>query len=223
MNQIIEHKPVVFEGYTGTKLIYFIRHGETELNKKGIVQGRGINASLNETGFRQANEFYQAYKDVAFDRVYTSTLLRTHQTVQQFIDKNIPWEQLSGLDEMAWGEYEGRESTEETRAAFREMMKHWTESHLDFKFKGAETPLEVQKRQIQALNHILGQPGDETLLVCMHGRALRLILCTMMQTPLCEMDNYPHQNVVLYKVEFRNGHFNLLEANGISHLSEPVL
>lgn len=221
--KFIEHKPVVFEHYPGTKILYIIRHGETELNKKGIVQGRGINASLNETGIGQADEFYQTYKDVPFDRLYTSTLQRTHQTVQQFIDSGIHWKQLSGLDEMAWGEYEGRESTEETRSAFRTMMKNWTDSYLDFKFEGAESPLEVQVRQADALKDILSQPDDETILICMHGRALRLILCTMMQTPLSEMDNYPHQNVVLYKVEYRNGRFSLLEANSVTHLSNPVL
>lgn len=214
--------PVSFEKYPGEKTMYIIRHGETELNKQGIVQGRGINASLNETGFRQAGEFFRMYHDVPFDRIYTSTLLRTHQTVQQFIDTGLPWEQLPGLDELAWGEYEGRESTEETRAAFRTMMKNWTDGQLDFKPKGGESPLEVQQRQIKALDHILGASG-ETILICMHGRALRLILSTMMQTPLREMDNYPHQNVVLYKVGFAQGRFSILEANNIKHLSKPLI
>ncbi|MBE7179132.1 MAG: histidine phosphatase family protein, partial [Mucilaginibacter polytrichastri] len=86
---LIPHTPVTFPHYPGRKTLYIIRHGETELNKKGIVQGRGINASLNETGKRQAREFFEAYQDVPFDRIYTSTLQRTHQTVQHFIDKGL--------------------------------------------------------------------------------------------------------------------------------------
>ena len=30
------------------KEIYIIRHGETDFNKQGIVQGRGVNSDLNE-------------------------------------------------------------------------------------------------------------------------------------------------------------------------------
>src|SRR5690606_41217146 len=68
------------------------------LNLKGIVQGRGIDSPLNETGKKQAEAFYAHYRDVAFDKIYTSTLLRTHQTVAPFA--GLPSEQLGGLDEI---------------------------------------------------------------------------------------------------------------------------
>ncbi|MDO8991677.1 MAG: histidine phosphatase family protein, partial [Daejeonella sp.] len=95
------------------KTIYIIRHGETDLNKLGIVQGRGMDSSLNEKGLEQAEAFYQAYKQIPFDKIYTSSLKRTHQTVQKFIDSKIPWVQYPGLDELGWGIHEGKESTEE--------------------------------------------------------------------------------------------------------------
>ena len=69
-----------------------IRHGETEYNRQGIVQGSGIDADLNETGRNQAEAFYQKYKDIPFDKVYTSALVRTHQTVEKFIEAGIPHE-----------------------------------------------------------------------------------------------------------------------------------
>ena len=34
--------------------LFLVRHGETEYNKKGMMQGRGIDASLNDTGHLQA-------------------------------------------------------------------------------------------------------------------------------------------------------------------------
>jgi probable phosphoglycerate mutase len=67
------------------KEIYLIRHGETEYNKKGIVQGSGIDADLNETGRNQAEAFHRKYGDVAFQKVYTSALVRTHQTVENLM------------------------------------------------------------------------------------------------------------------------------------------
>ena len=40
------------------KHIYLVRHGQTDFNLKGIVQGSGVDASINETGLKQAQAFY---------------------------------------------------------------------------------------------------------------------------------------------------------------------
>ena len=61
------------------KDIYLIRHGETEYNRKGVVQGSGIDADLNELGQKQAEAFFAHYQDLPIDKIYTSALKRTHQ------------------------------------------------------------------------------------------------------------------------------------------------
>ena len=43
------------------KDIYLIRHGETDYNRLGVVQGSGIDADLNELGQRQAKAFFDHY------------------------------------------------------------------------------------------------------------------------------------------------------------------
>ncbi|HYG15236.1 MAG TPA: histidine phosphatase family protein, partial [Bacteroidia bacterium] len=40
------------------KTIYLVRHGETEFNRMGIVQGSGVDSELNETGRKQADLFF---------------------------------------------------------------------------------------------------------------------------------------------------------------------
>ena len=57
------------------KELYIIRHGETELNRLGIVQGRGINSDLNDTGRAQAEAFYQYYKETKFDALSEPLIL----------------------------------------------------------------------------------------------------------------------------------------------------
>jgi len=70
--------------------IYLVRHGQTDFNLKGVVQGSGIDAPINKTGRSQAAAFFEAYKDVEFDQIYHTSLIRTRQSIQQFVDRGIP-------------------------------------------------------------------------------------------------------------------------------------
>jgi len=205
-------------GGKGPKTLYIIRHGETDLNKNGIVQGRGMDTDLNKVGLKQSEAFYRAYKHIPFDKIYTSTLKRTHQTVQKFIDNGIPWVQYSGLDELAWGIYEGRESTEDIRTAFRDILWGWKNGELHLKFDRGESPLEVKERQLEVLEKIIESNNDQNILICMHGRALRLFLCTLTGSPLSEMDNFPHENTTLYKIQYNGDKFHIIDFNNTDHL-----
>jgi broad specificity phosphatase PhoE len=64
------------------KSIYLIRHGETDFNRRGVVQGSGVDSLLNEWGEAQAAAFFNAYQHVPFDKIYTSDLKRTHQVIR---------------------------------------------------------------------------------------------------------------------------------------------
>lgn len=200
------------------KTLYIIRHGETDLNKRGIVQGRGMDTDLNELGLKQAKAFYRAYRHIPFDKVYTSTLKRTHQTVQHFIDSGIPWVQYPGLDELAWGIYEGREATHETKTEYRKITRLWTKGHLHEKFESGESPLEVKERQLIVLEKLIEKNEDRNLLICMHGRAMRLFLCLLTHLPLTEMETFPHSNTTLYKVKYDGKGFSIIDFNNTDHL-----
>jgi broad specificity phosphatase PhoE len=204
------------------KRIYIIRHGETDLNKNGIVQGRGIDSDLNDTGISQGVAFFNYYKGIEFDKIYTSTLKRTHQTVAKFMEKGTAWQQMSGLDELAWGKYEGQKSTPELREAFKGLIHAWANGHYDVKTDGGESPNEVYIRQAKAIEEILKQKEEKTILVCMHGRAMRLLMCLLMQKSLNNMDDYPHQNTSLYIVdyEYDSNLFHLNTFNSLEHLHQ---
>jgi broad specificity phosphatase PhoE len=201
------------------KTLYIVRHGQTEFNRQGIVQGRGLNTDLNDEGRKQAGQFFNAYKDVPFDKIYISELKRTQQSIQQFIDLGIPFEKLAGLDELAWGALEGTESTPENRIAFLNLIRDWVAGKLDSKFEGGESPNEVLVRQKEALEVIMSHPEEETVLICMHGRAMRLFLCLLTDRPLTEMEGFPHQNLILYKVAYDGDKFEIIDANNALHLT----
>jgi phosphoserine phosphatase len=202
------------------KELYIIRHGETDYNKLGIVQGRGVNTDLNELGREQGKAFYQYYKHVPFDKVYTSALKRTHQTVKEFIEEEcIPWEQLPGLDELSFGIWEGNENKEDWRNAFREMRNYWESGQCDLSFEKGESPNQVSRRLQEALDVILSRPDEKRVLICMHGRSLLILLCMLSQSPVSCMSNFSHSNTCLYRVSYCNGRFSIDEANDIRHLT----
>jgi broad specificity phosphatase PhoE len=201
-----------------TKTLYIVRHGQTDLNKRGIIQGRGMNTNLNDEGRRQAGLFFDDYRSVPFDKIYISELKRTQQSVQSFIDKGIPFEKLPGLDELGWGIHEGQPATPENKAEFLQIMRDWLDGNLDVKFEGGESPNEVKARQLDALKVIMSHPEEETVLICMHGRAMRLLLCLLTEKPLTEMDTFPHQNLVLYKVTHDGDKYKIVDFNNADHL-----
>ncbi|MFM6953991.1 MAG: histidine phosphatase family protein [Sphingobacteriaceae bacterium] len=199
------------------KTFYIIRHGETDLNSQGIIQGRGMNTDLNEKGKAQAAAFFNTYQHIPFDVVYTSTLKRTHQTVARFIEKDISWKQHAGLDELAWGIYEGKPS-EVTKPAFLSLTSAWLAGAVHEKFEGGESPLEVQERQLVVLEELKQLPDVSNVLICMHGRALRIFLCLLSDLELSKMDSFPHSNTTLYKVYFTGKNFEIQEYNNTQHL-----
>ncbi len=204
------------------KIFYFIRHGQTDLNLRGIVQGRGVNSPLNENGQRQAQAFYESYKDIKFDKVYTSTLLRTHQTVTPFLEQGIAWEQLEGLDEISWGIYEGREQNPAIMSGFEKVVGAWRKGDLDLNIEDGESPNQVVERQRQAIDHMLRQPEEDTVLVCLHGRALRILMCVLTDVDVRLMDDFPHTNTALYVVKYQSNQFSIIDYYNIKHLEGIV-
>ncbi|MFD2557001.1 histidine phosphatase family protein [Sphingobacterium tabacisoli] len=200
------------------KSFYFIRHGQTDLNLKGIVQGRGVDSPLNANGLQQAEAFYDAYKDVDFDKIYTSTLLRTHQTVEPFSAKNISVEQLEGLDEISWGIYEGQEQNETIMSGFEALVQAWRNDELDVRVENGESPNELVVRQRHAIDYMLTKTDEKKILVCMHGRALRIMLCHLTNVPVRQMDDFPHTNTALYIVDYEDGVFSISDYYNTEHL-----
>lgn len=60
-------------------MIYVIRHGQTDLNKEGRLQGR-LGFPLNEEGIKQAEILRDQLKHIQFDIVFSSPQERAVQT-----------------------------------------------------------------------------------------------------------------------------------------------
>lgn len=200
------------------KKIYLVRHGQTDFNLKGVVQGSGIDAPINDTGIAQANAFFKVYEKVPFDQIYHTGLIRTKQSIQNFINLGIPSTALVDLNEISWGSYEGTPMTPEEGEYYKHMLHQWRLGNLDYAIAGGESPNTVAKRMRSGIKTILEGPGD-TILVCMHGRAMRIFLSVILNFDLRYMDNFEHQNLCLYLLEqLEDGTFVVRKNNSQEHL-----
>ncbi len=190
------------------KNIYLIRHGQTDYNKKKIVQGGGIDSELNVVGVQQALMFYDKYKKIPFTKVFTSALQRTVQSVQAFINDGISHTKLTGLNEINWGNREGSVINQEENAYYLNLIQQWEAGNYQLAIEGGESPIEVQERLKLALQTIEHDPS-ENILVCMHGRAMRILLCTMFRYDLSKMETFKHQNLCLYKLIYTGSMYRL--------------
>ena len=216
---------VVFKSYKiqkklNTKKIYLIRHGETDYNRQRIVQGSGVDSDLNDLGRAQATAFYQQYKDVPFDIVYTSKLKRTIQSVQSFLGKGLKHESYAGLNEINWGKKEGKRVVPEEDAAYYELLQKWKDGQVEVPIDGGESPVQVMERQKPVLELILSRSEEKNILICMHGRAMRIFLCIMMNYPIKEMDRFEHSNLCLYEVSYTGSLFTIDKFCDVEHLQE---
>ncbi|MEZ5026767.1 MAG: histidine phosphatase family protein [Chitinophagales bacterium] len=200
------------------KNIYIIRHGQTDFNVKQVVQGRGINSDLNDTGIQQAKLFFEAHKEINFDVVYTSSLKRTWQTVDAFISKKIPHIATKNLDEIDWGIFEGVEHHPTLQETYYNIINEWKNGNLSIKIEGGESAQDLADR-LQPFVNELFNTKYENILVCTHGRTLRVLMCLMLNKSVSKMDDYEHQNTGLYHLQLKDGIFSIVKENDIEHLS----
>jgi broad specificity phosphatase PhoE len=201
-----------------SKKVYLVRHGQTDYNLKNIVQGSGVDTDLNDLGRQQANLFYETYKDISFDRVYTSGLKRTHQSVQKFLERGIPHDALVALNEISWGTKEGHRVTPEEDEYYHYMLAQWQRGNTRLKIQGGESPEDVVKRMKPAIDYIMRQDAEKNILICMHGRAIRILMCYLLNYPLRSMDMFEHTNLCLYLLNYTGTMFSVERYNDTSHL-----
>jgi len=108
--------------------------------------------------------------------------------------------------------------TPEEGEYYRMMLQQWQDGNLDYAIAGGESPNSVAKRLHRAIQQIIHVQGT-TILVCMHGRAMRIFLSLICNTPLKDMDQYEHGNLCLYLLQQQEeGNFVLLKQNDQEHL-----
>lgn len=208
----------------GGTVLYFVRHGETEYNRKGIMQGSGIDSELNDTGLAQARALADRFAPLPLDAVYASTLRRALQTADVLAAPHEPVRrvELDDLREMSWGIYEGEPPSDARHQALHDLKLDWQRGIYERTVEGGESIIDVQQRAERAARHIVDAEAGCTVAVVTHGRYLRVLLASICDGyDLSDMSEMGHSNACVNRVVYRNGRFTADLLNCTAHIA-PV-
>ena len=180
-------------------MIYIIRHGQTELNSRGVLQGRS-DYPLNEKGFAQAKEAAEKLRDISFAAVWSSPLLRALQTAKIVAPGLAPVVDKRLL-EMDYGPYEGADLhnlPQEVITFFRDFVHNPAP-------RGME-PLEAVVRRAGAFMEEHCR-SEENILISTHAIAMKGILEYLTPDSNGAYWSKYIGNCEVYITSFQNGRF----------------
>lgn len=155
----------------------FLRHGETEWNRRGLSQGRS-DIALNETGVEQARAAASLLMAAGIKRIVSSTLVRAQQTatiVADVLKLEVPTD--ADLREASFGIHEG--------TAMGDWYDGWVAGH--HTPEGGERFADLQVRALGAVNRALQPPG--LVLIVAHGSLFRSVRAAMGLSAMVRTDN----------------------------------
>lgn len=197
--------------------IFLIRHGETEWNKQGRLQGNS-NVLLSPEGMRQAKLLAEHAPFHAVDAIYSSDLSRAVKTAEILAEKfNLPVIQKRELREVNFGEWEGRTLKELTADDNDGFEKFFTKPD-KVQPKDGETFLQCQARVVNAFDEIVADHKGQSIVIVSHGAAIRLLLCALLTVPIRKMWAISQFNMAVNILCVDNGNAVVELVNSTLHL-----
>jgi broad specificity phosphatase PhoE len=150
--------------------VVLARHGESEVSVVGRTNGDpSVAVALTELGREQARDLGRELAGEAIDLCVTSEFRRVQETANLALEgRDVPRLVLAGLNDIRFGEFEGRLLTE---------YRAWARAHgpQDVCPGGGESRVQTVARYVGAYRTILDRP-EETVLVVGHGLPIRYVL-----------------------------------------------
>jgi len=203
----------------GTLLI--VRHGETEWNAEGRIQGH-TDIGLSEKGAEQARSLGQRLADRQIDVAYSSDLKRTSETAKLALGgRDITLNETPRLREYNKGIFEGM-TLSEIQEKFPAEYPKYLEKDLSYAPEGGETTRDVSTRIASIFAEIKANHLDETVLVVSHGGVLRAAMVSLLGMPLEGNWSFVFGNCGLTMVDTYTDNAVLRLFNDTSHINGTV-
>lgn len=177
--------------------VYVVRHGQTDWNLQGRIQG-GTDNPLNATGREQAATMGRTLASVSVDAVYTSSHQRARQTAEVF-EGRAPIRPMDALRERFFGKFEGANDKDPA------VLADWNKRRFtwDDNMEGGETLESQSRRAEEALQQIRAQhPNGGTVVIVGHGGINPLLVSHLIGVPPQEGASAINQgNDEIYRIE----------------------
>lgn len=199
--------------------LYLIRHGQTEWNIDGKIQGK-TDIPLNHTGIHQAELLSKAMDQNPVTAVFSSPLKRACQTAEIVADrKKLPVILIDELREVDFGLWEGL-TWETIEERFREDFIKWDQNPVKHTPTGGEKRESCKKRCAMAISRILNQAKGDVAIVA-HGGILVFVVAFLLQNQK-DKNEIIVKNASITTIEYRKetSEGKLLRLNDIRHLTQ---
>lgn len=202
---------------------YIVRHGETEWNVKGLVQGH-TDIPLTEKGKKEARQLAKKFSQINFNAVFSSDLLRAKQTAKIItLERNIAIKTTQALRERSFGRFEGRSLWEDKE--YQKLIQDFLRLPKEEKFKKSPHPeIESDERLISRFITFIREvavayPGGNILVVT-HGGVMRAFLLHLGFADEESLPSGSIKNLAYIKLETDGVDFFIKETFGIEKIKK---
>ena len=197
--------------------IFLIRHGETEWNTEGRLQGNS-DVKLSAEGIHQAYLLAEHAQLPNVDVIYSSDLSRAVETAKVLGAKfNLPVTTTPNLREINFGDWEGKSIAELNEKHPKSFGRFFTAPERCHPPNG-ETFLEAQARVMNVVRNIIAEHDNRNVVIVAHGAVNRLILGAALDMPIHKMWAISQFNTALNILRVADGGFVVELINGTDHL-----
>ena len=162
--------------------LYIVRHGETEMNTKGALQGWS-NGPLNKNGRDLAVITGRAMKGIVFDECITSPLIRSKETVEIILresgNSSVPVFTDDRIREIGFGDLEDSLVADLGDLGLRFLKDPFRVE----RFPKGECVKDVCERTQSFLRELIARDDGKTYLIGSHGCAVRAMFNFLYEDP----------------------------------------
>jgi 2,3-bisphosphoglycerate-dependent phosphoglycerate mutase len=194
-----------------------IRHGETEWNAEGRIQGL-MDSPLTPKGIRQAEATAQALVESDFDVTYASPLGRARTTAEMITrdwDDDIRFD--DDLKERNLGVMQGL-SLPQVEARLPEVFAGFTDGAPDYVIPEGESSRQRYDRGAECLQRIAEKHRGKRILIITHGGIIDGVFRRLFAIPLDAQRHYSLYNCAMSRIEIYLDLWRLLTWGDIHHL-----
>jgi broad specificity phosphatase PhoE len=204
-------------------LLRLARHGESEGNFAGSLQGSRFDTPLSARGRRQAEALAIRLADEGVDAVWSSPMIRAKETASTVAAPHGLGVSIDAdLVEFDWGVWSGRPFDAALEEEVSSVRTRWQAGETDLAPAGGESPARVAVRAERFLAR-LRATGVRAPLVVAHGRFNRILMTLLLGRPLARMDEIRQRNGSLSVFEWDGaGAASAVLLDDVGHLPEAI-